>query len=364
MFPLNKILTYIADEQCALVVGPEIMNFEDKPMNMYVRDRLYEQFKDEVLHYYQNDGLFLFPPNDGSVKSDVAQALRAECHRLTSLEGYREDIFRHIARLPFHLIISINPDTFLRDTFLKYDVAHRFGYYLMGDAPTADVDIPTREEPLIYNMAGSVVRDESLILDYEDLFSFIGSSIGPAGIPGGLRSALKNIRTYIFIGFPFEKWYTHVMLRIVCGSDTYRKYAGPHQINSDIHTFLANQFKIDFWKPEYGDFWTALTGEAEQYVHPLKPDRVFLRELRDKPLTRPVTDIIRAVGNGEYAKALDLLLNLVRGTPEENEAVLCRGRYARIQKEQRQMDSRDYSMELNQIAQTIIELARRAGTPV
>ena len=61
MFPFDKILTYIANEHCALVVGPEIMRFGGKPMNMYLRDTLFQQYETEVEHYYAQDGLFLFP---------------------------------------------------------------------------------------------------------------------------------------------------------------------------------------------------------------------------------------------------------------------------------------------------------------
>lgn len=360
MFPFEKILTYIANEQCALVMGPEIMQFEGKPMNMYLRDKLYEQFRNDVTHYYETEGLFLFSSEDESVKYDVAQALRKECYRLPGLEGYREDIFKNIARIPFHLIITINPDTFLSDTFYKYGVTHRFSYYRKGDRPSDEVAPPTREEPLIYNIAGSVLEDESLILDYDDLFSLISSSIGATGLPGGLQSALDKIRTFIFIGFPFEKWYTHVMLRIMCGKAAYRKYAGPHKINRDTHTFLANQFKIDFWEPDTGDFWEAFTKAATAFKDPdpQKANLPFLRDLLENPLAAEETNIIRELQNAQFPKAINALLAYAKGTIYENDAIQCSTRYQALAQNQARIDSRDFLTTLNQITDAIIQLAR------
>ncbi len=361
MFPFEKILTYIANEQCVLVIGPEILRFEGKPMNMYLRDRLYEQFKNDVTHYYQNDGLFLFPSEDESVKSDLAQSLRQECYQLPALQEYQEDLFKTIARLPFHLIISINPDTFLTDTFYKYGIRHRFSHYRKGDRPSDEVAPPTLEEPLIYNLAGSVLEDESLVLDYDDLFSLIGSSLGAAGLPSGLQTALEKIRTYIFIGFSFEKWYTQVMLRILCGKAAYRKYAGPHKINPDTYTFLVNQFKIGFWDQEEGDFWEAFTQQAMEYKNadPQKANLPFLRDLLENPLVPEEANIIRDIQNALYAKAIGKLLAFAKGTAWEDDATQCSARYQHIAQNQPKMDSRDYLPALNQISDSVIQLARQ-----
>jgi hypothetical protein len=364
MFPFEKILTYVANEQCALVIGPEIMQFEGKPMNLYLRDRLYDQYKTDVPYYYQSDGLFLFPSEDESVKSDLAQSLRNECYRLPALPEYNEDIFKTIAQIPVHLIISINPDTFISDTFYKYGITHRFSHYRKGDQPSDEVAPPTREEPLIYNIAGSVLEDESLILDFDDLFSLISSSMGAAGLPGGLQSALDKIRTYIFIGFPFEKWYTQVILRILCGKTAYRKYAGPHKINQDTFTFLTNQFKIDFWNTADGDFWTALMKAGADYKDPdpQKANQPFLRELLKNPLAPEETSIIRDLQNGQFQKAITSLLAFAKDTTFLDSATMLSAQYQTVAKNQASMDSRDVLPTLNKISDTIIQLARQIAS--
>jgi hypothetical protein len=361
MFPFDKILSYVAHEQCALVLGPDIMRFEDKPMNMYLRDKLYQQYKTEVSHYYADDGLFQFPAQEEYVESDLAQSMRNECYRLPTMQGYNEDLLKTIARLPIHLIISTNPDTFLSDTFFKYGVTHRFSHYRKGERPSDDVAPPTREEPLIYNIGGSVLEDESLVLDYEDLFSLIGSTLGSSGMPDGLRTALEKVRTFIFLGFNFEKWHTQIMLRILCGKMGYRKFAGPHDVTENTRVFLSNQFKIDFWNNQHGDFLQTLVQEAEKYIDPdpNNANRPFMRTLLENPLAAEETNIMREIQNAQYARAIASLTAYAKGNGDfENAAFQLSGRYQLLTQSQATMDSRDYLTTLNQIADAVVKLAR------
>lgn len=367
MFPFEKILTYIANEQCALVVGPEIMQFEGKPMNMYLRDKLHKQYEGDVTYYYQNDGLFLFRSDDPSVKSDVALSLRKECNLLPGTPGFDENILKAVAQLPFHLIVSINPDTFLSDTFYKYGVRHRFSHFRKGPRPSDEVAPPTREEPLIYNIAGSVLEDESLILDYDDLFSLIGSTLGASTLPTGLLTALGSIRTFIFLGFNFEKWHTQILLRILSGKPADQKYAGPHKLTPDTHTFLDKQFKIVFWDVNNGDFLTTFLQAATDFkdTDPKNANRTFMRPLLEDPLAPEETNIIREIQNARFDKAIARLLDFAKGKAGlEDQAVHLSSRYQHLTKNQTGIDSSAQLTTLNQITDTAITLARQiASTP-
>jgi hypothetical protein len=361
MFPFEKILTYIANEQCALVVGPEIMQFEGQPMNMYLRNKLYKLYETELPHYYANEGLYQFPAQEISVKSDLAQSFKKECYNLPNTEGYNEDVLKTIAKLPFHLILSINPDTFLSDTFYKYGIKHRFSHFRKGDRPCEEVAAPTREEPLIYNISGSILEDESLVLDYEDLYSMIGSSMGSAGLPNGLRTALEKIRTYIFIGFNFEKWHTQILIRILSGKAGYRKFAGPHKLSDETSLFLSNQFKIDFWDINQGDFLGTFANEALKFVDPdpNNAQRPWIRNLLENPKTAEETAIIRDIQNAQYAKALSSLdAYAKKAAPDKSDmAVQLNGQFSYLQQNQAKIDSRDYLTTLNKIADAILSLA-------
>ncbi len=355
----ESFLQFVYDEQCALVIGPEIMRFDKKPMNMFVRDKLHAQFKDDLAHYYDGDGLFAFKPGREWIKGEMAKSFKDECLDLTKSAGFDEELLKNIARLPFHLIISANPDTFLSDVFNKYGVPHKFSFYRKGDKPSDEVKLPTRDEPLIYNISGCISEDESLILDYEDLFTLIKSSFGPSGLPQGLQSALRGVKRYIFLGFNFDKWHTQILLRILCGSNFQKNYAGPHSVTEETNTFLEHEFRIDFWKPEMGDFLTAFLDSAEKY----KPDAVLanqprLRQLSGAPGLPSEVNINLAIKNGQLKPAIDYLLEFSKGTKYEPEALQISGMHAHATIAQDKMDTRDYKAHIAKVMDDIIRLTR------
>ncbi len=361
MFPFKSILDYITDEQCALVLGPEIMRFDDKPMHLFLRDKLSEQFRDKLTHYYASDGLFAFPAQDEWVKTDLAKAFKNECLGLPKLAGFDESLLKNIARLPFHLVISTNPDIFLSDVFYKYGVRHRFAHFRKGGQASDEVAVPSRDEPLIYNLSGSILEDESLVLDYEDLYSLLGSSFSGTGMPQGLQTALGKVRRFVFLGFDFEKWHTQLLLRILCGKSFQKKFAGPHRVSPVTRVFLANQFNVEFWDETKGDFLSTFLREAENYVpaDSAKAAAPRLRPLAEDPLAPQEINILREIRNGQLTKAATMLGDFSKNTEKESEVVLIMGQLARLTADQSRIDSRDFQTAMNAIADTILKLARQ-----
>jgi len=345
-----RTLQYIASEQCALLIGPDIMQFGERSMTQYLRDQLYATYRNDVAFYYENEGFFLFNSQDDHIKADMAQDMRLQCQQL----AYDEALYQKIARLPFHLVISINPDTFLSDVCYKYGIRHRFGYFRSRQKGADVVAPPTREEPLIYNLSGYVHDDESLLLDYEDLFSLIASTVGSPGLPLALQEALHKVRTFIFLGFSFEKWYTQLLLRILCGDKRYQKYAIRHHIEEGAtRNFLMQQFKIEFLPDDTQPLDTLYAAASE----PGAP--VALRPVSD-PIGTRVVDIIRHIQQYQPEKALEALLRAAQGTPLENDATMFASRYARLREEKAngKIDSRDEVVEFNRIVDGILQTAK------
>ncbi|MEM7654906.1 MAG: hypothetical protein AAF399_02160 [Bacteroidota bacterium] len=119
----QRILRYIEREQAAVLIGPEACQLEGQPLHQALERYLMEQHKETIAYHYRQDGLFLF--EDNIAKNDAAQDV-----------GYffeeREPeaaIFRQLAELKVHLYVSMNPDTYLSETFYRYGLRHRFNYF-------------------------------------------------------------------------------------------------------------------------------------------------------------------------------------------------------------------------------------------
>jgi len=344
----DTILNYIDSEQAALFIGPDIIQFEGKPLNRALRDNLRERFKDKIAHYHRQEGLFLFK---GKIaKNEAAQYVRKY------LDEHQPDetIFRKIARIKFPLVISINPDTYLSDICYKYGIRHRFSYFKSKDKASEDIEEPSKDLPLLYNLCGSKNEDESIILDYEDLFRLVSSSISAPGLPDKLKSSLEKVRLFIFVGFHFENWSTQLMLRLLCGKDESQKYAANTlSVDENTRDFLMHQFQIEFLEKDQL-FIDALFDQCGQHQ--------LLRDISD-PASSDSIDIIRQIQIGkDLFKAFEMLRQKTMATPLYDEVTLLMSTYNTLLEEKKKgvLDSRDYFVQFNRTVDGLLSILRKA----
>lgn len=355
----KRIMRYLRNEQAAILLGPEANLLGDYSLQEAVHSHIQQEFKGEINYFYQQDGLYLFP--DNIIKNEVAQEVREflESNSPAARSPF-ERRYKQLAELRFPLYVSIHPDTYLDDVCYRYGVPHSFHHFRRNaqDAGSTDerlreIEPPTADRPLLYNLCGSQNDDESLILDYEDLFGLIAHATNSNGLPDKLRVALSRIRLFIFVGFSFEKWYTQLLLRIVCGSTATQKYAIQRtELQEPTRDFLFHQFQVEFL-PE-GSFFDQLYHKCQE--------EGLLRTLPD-PLEDSKVSVIREVQQGIIDAALKKLQKLAAGQDQaaNNEAIMLQARFAEWQQNKRsaQADSRDLIVEYNRIVDALLQLLQR-----
>ena len=340
----------IKSQQCILLIGPEIVHIEGKPINAFLRERLIASNADDIAHYYARDGFFLFRDKIG--KEDVQREVKFFYEDYSTENSVAEGIFKQIAELPFHLVISINPDSFLSDVCYKYGVKHRFSYFKSNGEAVAEVEEASKALPLLYNLCGYKLNDDTLILDYDDLFRLMKAIFGSPGLPTKLKTGLETAKTFICLGFDFDKWYSQLLLRLL--SEKKGRGIKKYAINTDIAdadttTFLVQQFGITFLGEDHAFF------------------QEFYDRCRAEGLLRPLADaaspkavqVIRQVQNGHIAEALRLL-NLYC-IEEKNDVALLTGQFNDLEnsREKRTIDMRDYFVRFNQIIDAILSYAQK-----
>ncbi len=345
----DTILDYIETGQAALLIGPEVMQFDGKPMNQAWRQSIYEKFKSKIAYFYQQDGLFLF--SNKIVKNDAARYVR----KFINEREPDEAIYQKIAQIKFPVVVSINPDTYLSDLAYKYSIRHRFSYFRSRSKATDDVEEPNINLPLYYNLCGTVNDDESIILDYEDLFHLISSSVSAPGLPPKLTSALAKVRIFFFIGFQFEKWYSQLLLRLLCGHEASEKYAvNQWHADGDIKDFLLHQFQIEFLDKDQS-FLDELYEQCRR--------RNFLRPLADVASPGKI-DIIRMIQTGKDLVApLEILRQKTEQTELSYDVTLLIARYANLQEEKQKgmLDSRDYFTQYHQVIDQLLTIVHQSS---
>lgn len=344
--PINWdfIVEKIKEEQCILVLGPGAYQAKGAPaVEEQLVAYLKEQKEDNIERYYEEDHFFLF---NESYKRTLT------CHSIKSFYGQLEPspLLEKIAEIPFHIILTVTPDTLLPKIFReRYN--YQFGYYKKNKDPQK-ISPPTKALPLIYNLFGCVENEESIVLTHNDLYDYFKSIFARKSMPAYLSTQLRSIKNIIFLGIPFNKWYMQLLLReleIHNPSFEFIRYASNQETNKELETFCYEQFRINFSNNTINDFVNQLHDrivkagivrkEGEEAESPTEKVRVLVRE-------------------GELEEAIDALLECAEGTDNEEEVDILSSRYRRHQKKVLKgvLNHQDAQVEENKFIDTILQL--------
>ncbi|MGV3585466.1 MAG: SIR2 family protein [Adhaeribacter sp.] len=342
----------IRDQRCVLFIGPDVVQVNGQPLHQAVRNYLKEQCKPgEIIQDYQRDGFFLF-------KNPLAKTnARRLFNRFFVKHTIDESVFKRILEIPFHAVISINADTLLDDIAYKYGVPHRFHFFRCRNQPEEEIDYPSSVTPLFYNLCGCKSQDDSLLLDYEDLFQLLKSTLGTPGLPQKLKETLASARTFLFLGFQFDKWHTQLLIRLLQGErgDISSKVLGNYFPEEDTSSFLVNQFNLQFLGKE-SDFLDKLYKHCQE--------KNILRRLEKNPFSGDAVEIIRLVQTNQLDKALDILQTVANQNKNDEVELFASSLKSRWSKwdedlEKGIIDNRDASVERNKIVDAILKSTKQ-----
>lgn len=240
----DYLLNSIALSNAVLLLGHNVLPGAQEELYANLRDKL----GDDLQHFYARDGLFLF--RDGMAKARAQQ----EAALLYKSKSPDEAVLKKIVQLPFHLMVSANPDQSICAAFARYRQRLQFDYFSSKNKINQEAPIvrPTDKNPLLYNLCGSHEDQESLVLDYDDLFGMLKQLLSDLGIPDILRGPLKKCNTYIFVGFHFERWYTQLFLKYLNMNDNRFENTKSNYVlktvfqHDEAQRFFLEQFNVKF----------------------------------------------------------------------------------------------------------------------
>jgi len=271
----RRLIRSIKNENAILFIGPDIEQTEDgKIVYQYFSEKILKEYGDDVK--MDKDGFFFFL--DPDAKSDVIYDMK---------EFYEEfdfavDIYKEIASLPFHLIISVSPDDGLHNVFNDNGVKHQFKYFTGFEV---DIDEFSIKEPFIFNLFGLATKGK-YIFTQEDYFNYLKAILGDNLLPKEIIGALSDANNYIFVGFDFEKWYNRLLLMILnfhARKDGQKKHAIQSSSTDElVRQLIERQFDITFIDENVMDFFNTLHSkiqeEESQLLRPLIPIKEALQQ--------------------------------------------------------------------------------------
>lgn len=312
---IEDLLFDIEEEKCVLLIGPEISEKKGKSQTRVIHEQLLEQEAQHIAYYYPNDSLFLF--KEDAHKNRAIRRLK----RLYREQEVPKTLYKKILEMPIPLIISLNPDTFLSETGEELGLQHDFTHFRYSGESAEEVAAPSKERPLIYNLSGCLEEDESLVLDYEDLFRLL-KAVLPDGLPNKIRIHLRRSASFLFLGFDFEKWYSQLLLQLLTYERKGRPKFAVKAQPSDEHAkdFLIHQFQVQFLAHDEYFFDT---------LHEALGKANLLRSLsfpaESGPI--PVEDLRKQVAEGQLAKAMERLSRFSLPLEQQQQLTELQARY-------------------------------------
>lgn len=339
----------IRKEKSILILGPgAYLSAQNRPLLAHLLEELDLANNVYIQKYYSDDNLFLFKKGGG-------RGFTSE-----HIEDFYYDkkpslLLQQIAKLPFHVILSVTPDRLLPKAFQAEKFDYQFDHYKKKQEP-AKIKRPSKELPLIYNLLGCIDQEESLILTHNDLYDYFKSIFELNSLPEQLRQALKmrKINCFIFLGVPFDKWYMQLIIRelgIHQNQDDFIRYAVNQSMTEDLKTFCDEQFTIQFVDHNIPDFVAQLYQISKK-----------LRVLRSRTDNSKWKTLKQIIASGDLKLAINTFIDLVRGTDLADEAKGLSGRYRRFERKKNNgvLDSRDIPVQENQIASSLLDLVQEA----
>jgi len=340
---LKLLVNTIRADKCVLLLGPEIITTETgQQFNDALITSLNVAENENIVKYYEGDDFFLFNQSDDN---DGKLYVYYDILNFYQNTKASEIILRKIAQIPINLIISLNPDKFIYEVLKKNGINAEYSYY-DKNKPMPDIKVPTKTNPLVYNLLGDIEESETLVLTHQDLFDFLEGALNKSKLPDNLREIIANAHSFIFLGFKFEKWYVQLLLRLL--KLPKKKFSINKQITEDAKTFYSEQFNLNFTDISYSEFIDNIIAELDKNKIPLRQ------------LTEAISDdVLRIKLFIEKAKIDEAIAELKKMFPDkEDDIIMQLTRYNSINEQQKNgiIDIKDYNLILQQIKYNLLQM--------
>ena len=338
----KPLLFDLGRQKCVLLLGPEVARQNGRLLREGLRDLLVQNHTDDIAYLHERDNLFLF--QNKAAKSEVQRAVSL-FYEETKPDA---EVYQKLAALPFALAISTTPDHFLLQAYPKDAKPHFAFFNHIGQNDEDTLDGWERNRPLVYNLCGSFREDASLVLDYDDLYRLLQTAMGTPGLPKKVRRALGEARSFFFLGFDFDKWYTQLLLRLLSEDNTPMHIALSTQYgNKDNQTFLLKQFNIKF------------IGEGDAFLDELCRRWQEQNEGEGAAEKPDKHTVLKLLQEGKTGRALEVLLKIATAPEDRDMAVMVSNWYHKWDSDTKAgtEDSRNLDMLYNRVVKNINDLA-------
>jgi len=288
----DDILSDIKDESCVLFIGTDFFTENGLPVWTNSLKEIYKLYEKQILFFDESNELFVF--KSALLKKSIVQRLQQKYQNIENTNVYRQ-----IAQIPFHCVISLSPDLFLHQAVKNYLPDAGFTYFSKSQ-PIVERTLPTHTEPLFYNLAGILDSEESIVLSHNDLFDYLNAILGEDKLPKYLTETIRNARRLLFLGFRFDKWYMQIILRIFnLHKEKRLNYAVNTNVGKETEKLVGASFQDIEFIPEKGiEFIAELHKQCSSILRTLnEPKDINIQPIADDTKVRKIEFLKKQIGD-------------------------------------------------------------------
>lgn len=270
-FEWRKLKKDFEEGRCVIMIGPHLAGLQrdggEVPLVEELSLHLAEVLDEEKIKYDKK-----------AVRSLSYIALRflsIEGARRVDLEDMAKDfildntktvpeVYKSLAQLPAQLIVNTNPDNFIERALREQGKQAMSYFYNFRREQELQIDIDklSIERPLVYNLFGSLDKQESLVLTEEDQVDFIRNVVKEVPrIPTEIMSQFDDRKTYLFFGFNLENWQFRLLLdglQLKEGNTTWSPQESRFPLSSMTKAFYKERFSFKFIDQDIDQFLALL----------------------------------------------------------------------------------------------------------
>lgn len=338
---LTEIVNQLAKGKCIMLIGPEL-----NP-NLVAFEAFYEEMYQQTLAK-DTDGMVIF-----SKKSDKLRYIHAlekfyETHTTTS------ELLRKIASLPTHIIVSGTPDYALKHTFDAMAFPYQFMTYHKLENPK-EIEKPSVQKPLIYNLFGEINEPQSLILTFNDLTEFLFNVKAKHQLPNNLKISIAQTRLFLFLGFDLEKWYMKVLFHLLQLHQKEEFMAMPYSDGASVKQHSTRNFYIENFEVQFFE------EDAQTLIHQLYEAAQAMNCLRQNEnahFSSFQKKAIQLLKQNQIIEVIELLENHFEAKDEEmyQAMILKSGELARLERNYNKslLTREEFDVQLNRIKDALL----------
>lgn len=353
----EHLLDSLEEQQCIICIGPEVYASQSTRYEEQLASFLREKADKTGIRVYDN-AWFHYLPNASEI--DAWQRVK-EFYAQDCAEQVQEQLSM-ISQLPFHFLINFTPGYELKEAFDAQKLAYNFLSYEKKQPfdPKLEANqfAPTKSKPLIFNMLGEVKKRNSLVMTYNDFYSFMESTFEGNSMSPVLKEKIFEADYFVFLGMPFDRWYVHMFMRILQQHEqnkSSKKYAANVFLDDEITTLCAEQYTMSFVSDGITDFLNTFFEKA-------KARNILRTAEKATQLQLPFEQIENWLRKNDFEQIFDVLIIRLGdigavGDQWKKEIVQMEGRYNDLKRKIRMgvIDERDLIVETNRIRVNVLD---------